>query len=138
MPFLFQKFMYLVIGQGHVPYNLVPTVSGFAEVTRDKVNRGTRYSVESEIPCIYRLYGPKPYSYVDRTLLITGVMYFYSKWFASAERVVHRVGVAVGEWLNCQLSEANFNGHLYVGDLACVRSMEFRGDLFSEVSNALV
>ena len=121
-----------------MPYNLVPTVSGFAEVTRDKVNRGTRYSVESEISCIYRLYGPKPYSYVDGTLLITGVMYFYSKWFASAEHVGDRVGVPMGAWLNGQLSEANFNGHLYVGELACVRSMEFRGVLFSEVSNVLV
>ena len=83
---------------------------------------------------------PKPYSYVDRTLLITGVlldMYFYSKWIASTERVVDRVGVAVGVWLNCQLSEANCNGHLYVGDLAGVHSMEFRGILFSEVSNVL-
>ena len=65
-------------------------------------------------------------------------MYFYSKWIASTEHVVDRVGVAVGAWLNCQLSEANFNGHLYVGDLAGVHSMEFRGVLFSEVSNALV
>ena len=32
----------------------------------------------------------------------------------------------------------NFNGHLYVGDLAGVHSMEFRGVLFSEVSNVLV
>ena len=65
-------------------------------------------------------------------------MYFYSKWFASAERVVDRVGVAMGAWRNGQLSEANFTGHLYVGDLAGVSSMEFRGILFSEVSNALV
>ena len=28
------------------------------------------------------------------------------------ERVVDRVGVAVGVWLNCQLAEANFNGAL--------------------------
>ena len=54
------------------------------------------------------------------------------------EHVVERVGMAVGAWLNCQLSEANFNGHLYVGDLAGVSSMEFRGVLFSEVSNVLV
>ena len=56
---------------GHVPYNLAPTVSaflrrdvnkGFAEVTGDKVNRGAGYVLE--IPCTYRLYGPKPY--VDR------------------------------------------------------------------------
>ena len=89
----------IVIGQGHVPYNLVPTVSGFAEVTRDKVNRGTRYGVESQIPCIYCLYGQKPYSYVDRTLLITGVlldMYFYSKRIASVEHIIDRVGVAMG------------------------------------------
>ena len=108
--------------------------SGFVEVTRDKVNRGARYGVEPEIPS---LYGPKPYSYVDRTLLITGVlpdMYFYLKWIASTERIVHRVGVAVGTCLNYQLSEA----HLYVGDLAGVHSMEFRGILFSEVSNVLV
>ena len=64
-------------------------------------------------------------------------MYFYSKWFASAERVVHRVVVAMGAWLNGQLSEANFTGHLYVGDLAGVRSMEFRGVLFSKVSNVM-
>ena len=50
----------------------------------------------------------------------------------------NRVGVGVGAWLNCQLSEANCNGHLYVGDLAGVHSMEFRGVLFSEVSNVLV
>ena len=30
------------------------------------------------------------------------------------EHVVERVGVAVGAWLNCQLSEAN-HGNLYVG-----------------------
>ena len=65
-------------------------------------------------------------------------MYFYSKWIASTERIIDRVGMAVGMWLNYQLSEANFNGHLYMGDLAGVRSMEFRGILFSEVSNVLV
>ena len=50
----------------------------------------------------------------------------------------NRVGMAMGAWLNCQLSEANCNGHLYVGDLAGVHSMEFRGILFLEVSNVLV
>ena len=73
--------------------------------------------------------------------MITGVlldMYFYLKWIASTERIIDRVGVAVGACLNYQLSEANFNGHLYVGDLAGVRSMEFRGVLFLEVSNVLV
>ena len=56
---------------GHVPYNLAPTISAFlkrdvnkafAEVTGPKVNRGAGYGLE--IPCIYRLYGPK--SYVER------------------------------------------------------------------------
>ena len=92
--------------------------SGFAEVTRDKVNRGARYGVESEIPSIYRLYGPKPYSYVDRTLSITGVlldMYFYLKWIASTEHVVDRVGVAVGVWLSCKHSEAILKGICTLG-----------------------
>jgi len=53
---------------GHVPYNLAPKVSaflrrdinkGFAEVT---VNRGAGYGLE--VPCTYRLYGPK--AYVDK------------------------------------------------------------------------
>ena len=53
----------------YIPYNPVaPTLSaflvrdvnkGFAEVTGEKVNRGAL-----EIPCTYRLYGPK--HYVDR------------------------------------------------------------------------
>ena len=33
---------------------------GFVEVTGRKVNRGAGYGLE--IPCIYRLYGPKPYT----------------------------------------------------------------------------
>ena len=54
---------------GHVPYNLAPAVShflrrdmnkGFAEVTGGKVNRGAGYGLE--VPCIYRLYGPKAYT----------------------------------------------------------------------------
>ena len=53
---------------GHVPYNIVPRLSqflrrevnkGFAEVTGKKENRGAGYGLE--IPCVYRLYGPKVY-----------------------------------------------------------------------------
>ena len=53
---------------GHIPYNLAPIVErflrrevnkGFAEITGNKVNRGAGYGLE--IPCIYRLYGPKLY-----------------------------------------------------------------------------
>ena len=56
---------------GHVPYNLAPYLSrflardvnkAFAEVTGEKVNRGAGYGLE--IPCVYRLYGPK--IYVDK------------------------------------------------------------------------
>ena len=53
---------------GHVPFNLAPfisaflrrdTNSGFAKVVGEKVNRGAGYGLE--IPCVYTLYGPKPY-----------------------------------------------------------------------------
>ena len=53
---------------GHVPYNLVLCLSrflardvnkAFAEVTGGKVNRGAGYGLE--IPCVYRIYGPKTY-----------------------------------------------------------------------------
>ena len=53
---------------GHVPYNLAPSFShflkrdmnkAFAEVTGSKVNRGAGYGLE--IPCKYKIYGPKPY-----------------------------------------------------------------------------
>ena len=53
---------------GHVPYNLAPSFSfflqrevnkAFAEVLGEKVNRGAGYGLE--IPCKYRLYGPKGY-----------------------------------------------------------------------------
>ena len=56
---------------GHVPYNIAPRFSqflrrdvnkAFAEVTGEKVNRGAGYGLE--IPCVYRLYGPKVY--IDR------------------------------------------------------------------------
>ena len=50
---------------GYVPYNLAPRMSAFlmgenkafAEITRAKVNRGAGYGLE--VPCVYRLYGPK-------------------------------------------------------------------------------
>ena len=54
---------------GPVPYNLAPRFSqfllrdvnkAFAEVTGQKVNRGAGYGLE--VPCIYRLYGPKVYT----------------------------------------------------------------------------
>ena len=53
---------------GHVPYNLAPRFpqylrrevnKAFAEVTGEKVNRGAGYGLE--IPCVYRLHGPKVY-----------------------------------------------------------------------------
>ena len=52
----------------HVPYNLAPILShflarefnkGIVHVTGVKVNRGAGYGLE--VPCIYRLYGPKAY-----------------------------------------------------------------------------
>ena len=53
---------------GHVPYNIAPILerflrrevnTGFVEITGGKVNRGAGYGLE--IPCIYRLYGPRIY-----------------------------------------------------------------------------
>lgn len=53
---------------GHVPFNLAPSFShflkrdvnkAFAKVVREKINRGAGYGLE--IPCVYHLYGPKPY-----------------------------------------------------------------------------
>ncbi len=50
-------------------YNLAPIMSqflrreinkGFAQVSGSKVNRGGGHGLE--VPCIYRLYGPKPYT----------------------------------------------------------------------------
>ena len=64
---------------GHVPYNLAPYLSrllardtnkAFAEVTGEKVNRKAGYGLE--IPCVYRLYGPK--AYVDKMKEITDTM----------------------------------------------------------------
>ena len=56
---------------GHLPYNIAPTVShflkrsvnkGMVEVTGRRINRGAGYGME--IPCKYRLYGPK--GYIDK------------------------------------------------------------------------
>ena len=56
---------------GHVPFNLAPIFfhflkrsfnKGTAEITGEKVNRGGGYGLE--VPCKYRLYGPK--AYVER------------------------------------------------------------------------
>ena len=53
---------------GHILYNLAPIVSSFlsggfnkgmVEVTGERVNRGAGYSLE--VPCKYKLYGPKRY-----------------------------------------------------------------------------
>ena len=52
----------------HVPFNLASSTSNFlkrdtnkafAKVVGDKVNREAGYGLE--IPCVYSLYGPKPY-----------------------------------------------------------------------------
>ena len=54
---------------GHVPYNISSLLSnflkrdcnkGFVEVTGSHVNHGAGYGLE--VPCIYRLYGPQPYT----------------------------------------------------------------------------
>ena len=51
---------------GHVPHNIAPQFSkfllqdvnkAFAEVTGQKINHGAGYGLE--VPCVYRLYGPK-------------------------------------------------------------------------------
>lgn len=56
---------------GHVPFNLAPIFSHFlkrpfnqgtVEITGEKVNRGGGFGLE--LPCMYRLYGPK--AYVER------------------------------------------------------------------------
>ena len=53
---------------GHVPFNFAKPISlflqrelndGRVEVTREKINRGAGYGLE--LPCVYRLYGPKLY-----------------------------------------------------------------------------
>ena len=61
---------------GHVSFNLAPIFSHFlkrsfnkgtAEITGVKVNHGGGYVLE--VPCIYRLYGPKTYVERARTML---------------------------------------------------------------------
>ena len=51
---------------GHVPFNFAKPISlflqrklndGRVEVTGEKINRGAGYGLE--LPCVYRLYGPK-------------------------------------------------------------------------------
>ena len=65
------QFAFAVIRDGgsRRQCNLAPTVSqflredcnkAFVEVSGDKVNRGARYG--GEIPCVYRFYGPEPYT----------------------------------------------------------------------------
>lgn len=53
---------------GHVPFNLAPIFSHFlkrsfnkgtVEITGEKVNRGGGFGLE--VPCLYRLYGPRAY-----------------------------------------------------------------------------
>ncbi len=53
---------------GHIPFNLASYIfhflsresnKAFAEVIGGKVNRGAGYGLE--IPCVYRLYGPRVY-----------------------------------------------------------------------------
>ena len=60
---------------GHVPFNLAPIFSYFLqrdfnkaslEITGDRINRGAGYGLE--VPCVYRLYGPK--AYVDKIRVI--------------------------------------------------------------------
>ena len=64
---------------GHTPYNLAPYLSrflardvskAFAIVTGAKVNRGAGYRLE--IPCVYRIYGPK--IYIDKLKELTDSM----------------------------------------------------------------
>ena len=51
---------------GRVPFNIGSVIlirdcnKGFVEVTGSEVNRGAGYGLE--IPCVYRLYGPKAYT----------------------------------------------------------------------------
>ena len=51
---------------GHIPYNFARLISpflvrdcnkGMAEITGERVNRSAGYGLE--VPCVYRLYGPK-------------------------------------------------------------------------------
>ena len=53
---------------GHVPYNIAPLLSSFlardcnhgsVKITGKRLNRGAGYGLE--VPCMFFLYGPKPY-----------------------------------------------------------------------------
>ena len=75
---------------GHFPYNITSLLSsflrrdcnkGFGEVTGNALNRGAGYGME--VPCKYRLYGPREYiarlreyiqSLVDRELIIAIIL----------------------------------------------------------------
>ena len=66
---------------GHVPRNLAPRLSAFLrrdvnkaydEVTGEKLNRGAGYGLE--IPCIYRLYGPKAYIFDKMKQLVDSLL----------------------------------------------------------------
>lgn len=61
---------------GHMPYDLAPLISyflmrevnkGFVQITGPRVNRGAGMGLE--VPCIYKLYGPKKYT--DRLQKLT-------------------------------------------------------------------
>jgi hypothetical protein len=60
--------VFLDVVVGHAPHNLALRLSqflqrdvnkAFVEVTGKKINRGAGYGLE--MPCVYRLYGPKVY-----------------------------------------------------------------------------
>ena len=51
--------MVILVSAEMTGFHMVPH-KGFAEVTADKVNRGTGYGLD--ISCTYRLYGPKVYT----------------------------------------------------------------------------
>ena len=89
---------------GHIPYNLAPCVGqflrrdenkAFAEVTGEVVNRGAGYG--QEVPCIYRLYGPK--IYIDKMEELVDGM-FADELFTVISCIMYY----------CPLSEAGFYG----------------------------
>ena len=62
---------------GHMPYTLAPLISyflmravnkGVVEITGERVNHGAGMGLE--VPCIYRLYGPK--TYIDKLEKLLG------------------------------------------------------------------
>ena len=67
---------------GHVPHNLAQIFNRFlrrdvnkifAEITGAKVNRGAGYGLE--VPCKYRLYGPKLYIEKAKEYLVSNGLY---------------------------------------------------------------